>query len=119
MAWLPYLLVALLLVCSRVFAGFESLLTSVTLDFTAVLGGADISASSSSSPLYLPGGLLVISALIAAALQTKKPSSALNSALFASTFGNAFPLISSTIGALGAFIAGSNTVSNMMFSQFQ
>ncbi len=117
MAWLPYLLVALLLVCSRVFAGFESLLTSVTLDFTAVLGEADISASS--SPLYLPGGLLVISALIAAALQTKKPSSALNSALFASTFGNAFPLISSTIGALGAFIAGSNTVSNMMFSQFQ
>lgn len=39
--------------------------------------------------------------------------------LFAGTFGNAFPLISSTIGALGAFIAGSNTVSNMMFSQFQ
>ena len=39
--------------------------------------------------------------------------------LFAGTFGSAFPLISSTIGALGAFIAGSNTVSNMMFSQFQ
>ena len=27
--------------------------------------------------------------------------------------------LSATIGALGAFIAGSNTVSNMMFSQFQ
>ena len=39
--------------------------------------------------------------------------------LFAGTFGNVFPLISATIGALGAFIAGSNTVSNMMFSQFQ
>lgn len=107
--------------------------------------------------------MLVISALVAAALQTKKPGSALNNAfkestktvlgagfvlvftipmvrifinsgvnlsdvasmpvasaeLFAGTFGNAFPLISSTIGALGAFIAGSNTVSNMMFSQFQ
>lgn len=33
--------------------------------------------------------------------------------------GEAFPALSATIGALGAFIAGSNTVSNMMFSQFQ
>ena len=39
--------------------------------------------------------------------------------LFADLLGNAFPLVSPTIGALGAFIAGSNTVSNMMFSQFQ
>ncbi|WP_245879721.1 L-lactate permease [Zobellella endophytica] len=33
--------------------------------------------------------------------------------------GDLFPAISGVIGALGAFIAGSNTVSNMMFSQFQ
>ena len=33
--------------------------------------------------------------------------------------GQAFPALSATVGALGAFIAGSNTVSNMMFSQFQ
>ncbi|WP_421241341.1 L-lactate permease [Aeromonas enteropelogenes] len=33
--------------------------------------------------------------------------------------GEFFPALSATIGALGAFIAGSNTVSNMMFSQFQ
>lgn len=33
--------------------------------------------------------------------------------------GSFFPAISGVIGALGAFIAGSNTVSNMMFSQFQ
>ncbi|MGP9544429.1 L-lactate permease [Psychrobacter sp. AOP7-B1-25] len=161
MAWFPYLLVALLLVFSRVFAGFKDFLNSVTLDFTSVLGEADISAGF--SPLYLPGGLLLISALVAAFFQTKKPGSALNSALkessktvlsagfvliftipmvrifinsgvnlsdvasmpvasaelFAGTFGNVFPLISATIGALGAFIAGSNTVSNMMFSQFQ
>ncbi len=161
MAWFPYLLVAILLVCSRVFAEFQALLNSATLDFTSVLGEADISASF--SPLYLPGGLLLISALVAAAFQTKRPTNALNKAfqesgktvlsagfvliftipmvrifinsgvnlsdiasmpvasaeLFAGTFGSAFPLISSTIGALGAFIAGSNTVSNMMFSQFQ
>jgi lactate permease len=34
-------------------------------------------------------------------------------------FGNMWPLIAPTIGALGAFIAGSNTISNMMFSLFQ
>ncbi|MGP5119428.1 L-lactate permease [Psychrobacter alimentarius] len=161
MAWFPYLLVALLLVCSRVFVEFKTLLTNATLDFTSILGEADISASF--SPLYLPGGLLLISALVAAFAQTNKPTKALSDAfeessktvlsagfvliftipmvrifinsgvnlsdvasmpvasaeLFAGAFGNAFPLISATIGALGAFIAGSNTVSNMMFSQFQ
>lgn len=161
MAWFPYLLVALLLVCSRVLTGFQSLLNSATVDLTSILSEADISASF--SPLYLPGGLLLISALVAAAFQTNKPVNALNSAfkesgktvvgagfvliftipmvrifinsgvnlsdvasmpvasaeLFAGTFGSVFPLISATIGALGAFIAGSNTVSNMMFSQFQ
>ena len=160
-AWFPYLLVALLLVCSRVFVEFKTLLTNATLDFTSILGESDISASF--SPLYLPGGLLLISALVAAFAQTNKPTKALSDAfgessktvlsagfvliftipmvrifinsgvnltdvasmpvasaeLFAGTFGNAFPLISATIGALGAFIAGSNTVSNMMFSQFQ
>jgi lactate permease len=39
--------------------------------------------------------------------------------LFSSLFGAAYPLSSPLIGALGAFIADSNTVSNMMFSQFK
>jgi lactate permease len=34
-------------------------------------------------------------------------------------FHGAWPLVDSTVGALGAFIAGSNTVSNMLFSLFQ
>ncbi|HHY26817.1 MAG TPA: L-lactate permease [Desulfitobacterium dehalogenans] len=33
--------------------------------------------------------------------------------------GSAWPLFAPTIGGLGAFVAGSNTVSNMMFSLFQ
>ncbi|WP_270182195.1 L-lactate permease [Alkalihalobacillus sp. CinArs1] len=37
----------------------------------------------------------------------------------ASLTGDFWPLFSSFIGGLGAFIAGSNTVSNMMFSLFQ
>ena len=33
--------------------------------------------------------------------------------------GNFYPLVSPLIGAIGAFLAGSNTVSNLMLSQFQ
>jgi len=37
----------------------------------------------------------------------------------ADNVGSVWPMFAPSIGALGAFIAGSNTVSNMMFSQFQ
>ncbi|ARS52573.1 L-lactate permease [Kushneria konosiri] len=37
----------------------------------------------------------------------------------ADSVGSIYPLLAPTIGAMGAFLAGSNTVSNMMFSQFQ
>jgi lactate permease len=37
----------------------------------------------------------------------------------ASAVGGIYPFFAASIGALGAFIAGSNTVSNMMLSQFQ
>ncbi|KAA1174436.1 L-lactate permease [Marinobacter salinexigens] len=37
----------------------------------------------------------------------------------ADTVGGIYPLLAPAVGALGAFLAGSNTVSNMMFSQFQ
>jgi lactate permease len=36
-----------------------------------------------------------------------------------SLFRGAWPLVDSFVGALGAFMAGSNTVSNMLFSVFQ
>lgn len=38
---------------------------------------------------------------------------------FADGLGSIWPVMASVIGALGAFIAGSNTLSNMMFSLFQ
>jgi len=162
-AWVPYLIVAALLVFSRVFAEFKGLLTGFSISFSNILGETGVSASF--APLYLPGGLMVIAALVALILQgqpgqkgqivrsafgesTKTvisagfvlmftvpmvrlfinsgvnlsdlPSMPMASAqMFATWFGEAFPLVSPTIGALGAFIAGSNTVSNMMFSQFQ
>lgn len=34
-------------------------------------------------------------------------------------FGGQWPIVSPIIGALGAFVAGSNTISNMMFAGFQ
>ena len=37
----------------------------------------------------------------------------------ANFFGRIYPFFAPTIGAIGAFIAGSNTVSNLMLSQFQ
>ena len=162
-AWIPYLVVAVLLVCSRVFGEIKSLLTGISVGVTNILGETGVSASF--SPLYLPGGLLVIAALVALLIQGQRqqrlsafsaafresgktiigagfvlmftipmvrlfinsggnlsdlPSMPMASAsMLASWFGDAFPFISPSIGALGAFIAGSNTVSNMMFSQFQ
>jgi lactate permease len=39
--------------------------------------------------------------------------------VFADSFGSIWPAMSAVIGAMGAFIGGSNTLSNMMFSLFQ
>lgn len=160
MAWLPYVLLAVVLVASRVSAEFKAMLRSVSLSFGSILGEAGISTAI--QPLYLPGGILVFVALIAVLLQARSATpltkafgessktligagfvlvftipmvrifinSGINGADLASMpvttanfaaglVGEAFPALSATVGALGAFIAGSNTVSNMMFSQFQ
>ena len=39
--------------------------------------------------------------------------------MVAGTFGFIYPIFAPAVGALGAFIAGSNTVSNLMFALFQ
>ncbi|MGD8110092.1 L-lactate permease [Vibrio sp. TRT 17S01] len=159
-AWLPYVLLAVILVASRVSADFKNLLKSVSLSFSNILGEAGVSTAI--QPLYLPGGILVFVALLAVMIQSRSLAhlgkafgessktligagfvliftipmvrifinSGVNGAELASMpvttanfaarlVGEAFPALSATVGALGAFIAGSNTVSNMMFSQFQ
>ncbi|MEZ8102655.1 L-lactate permease [Vibrio bivalvicida] len=160
LAWLPYVLLAVVLVASRVSAEFKAMLRSVSLSFGNILGEAGISTAI--QPLYLPGGILVFVALAAVLIQSRSVvplakafgessktlvgagfvlvftipmvrifiNSGINGADLASMpvttanfaaglVGDAFPALSATVGALGAFIAGSNTVSNMMFSQFQ
>ncbi|MDO9050132.1 MAG: L-lactate permease [Methylotenera sp.] len=159
-AWLPYILVALLLVLSRLeFLPFKSWLTSVTFSFETILS---TSISVKLVPLYLPGSLFILVALLTLALHrvsAKQASQAwwqstrvmlptiitlgasvpmvrifLNSgvndaelasmpmelaALAAATFSAQWPLVAPFVGALGSFVAGSATFSNMMFVQFQ
>jgi lactate permease len=159
-AWLPYLLVGLVLVISRTVPEVTAAFKSVAFSMTGLLGEAGINAGV--EPLYLPGGILVMVViatfflhrmqLVELGRAVKESSSVLLSAGFvllftvpmvrilinsgvnaadlpsmpiamarfaADSVGNIYPLVAPAIGALGAFLAGSNTVSNMMFAQFQ
>lgn len=159
-AWAPYLLLAVLLVVSRLpQLPFKNLLTSVEISYNEILGTA---ISAASTPLYLPGTILLLVGLITFFMHKMKlkdvkaalseSGSMLLGAGFVLIFtvpmvriyinsginpqdipsmpivmaewvalhvGAVYPLFAPSIGALGAFIAGSNTVSNLMFSFFQ
>ncbi len=159
-AWLPYVLLALVLVLSRTVAPFKQALQSVSWGAKNILGEAGISGSF--QPLYLPGGILVAVCLVTIWLHrmrlasfgraVKESGSTLLGAGFvliftvpmvrimiqsgvnanelasmpiamarwvAASVGEVYPLFAPTVGALGAFLAGSNTVSNLMLSQYQ
>ena len=158
-AWTPYLLVAVLLILTRLVGPLNAWLKGVDLQWNGIFS-SDVSASI--QPLYLPGTLFVLVSLVTCVLHgmskegygrawrdsgktTLRASVALiftvpmvqvfiNSqgglagyekmplALaegVASLTGPAWPLVAPFIGGMGAFVAGSNTVSNMMFSLFQ
>jgi lactate permease len=160
-AWLPYGLLAALLVATRI-PGSQAgdwLQNALRIEWTNIL---ETGVSATSTPLYVPGTVLVTVVLLTALLHrmdrgdlrravsdsTRTLASAgfillftipmvrvyINSdvnardlesmpvAMAAWVAGNAggeWPMISPAIGALGAFIAGSNTISNLMFSLFQ
>ena len=164
-AWLPYVLVAALLVVTRVVGPLQSFLASTgVLVWENILGTP---FSEGVELLYLPGSLFVLVAVVTYALhgmsadeikaswseavrniapavvalwfavatvmimqrtgstvvlETAPVSSGmlgLLSELTASATGAAFPFFSGFIGAFGAFIAGSNTVSDILFGLFQ
>jgi lactate permease len=159
-AWLPYVLVAIFLVITRLeFLPVKSLLNSVSIDFNNILSTG---ISTSLQPFYLPGALFAFVALLTIwlhkipfntvgkvwtesavsllptiiALSTSVPmvrifiNSDVNSAelasmpielatLAADTFQAGWPFVAPFIGALGSFIAGSATFSNMMFASLQ
>ncbi|MFT0547324.1 L-lactate permease [Allopusillimonas ginsengisoli] len=159
-AWMPYVLVAVLLIISRTVPAVGSAMKSVVLVFKNIMGEAGVSGDF--MPLYLPGGILVIAVLATYFIHHMKPrelgaafsestkvllgagfvliftipmvriliNSGVNASGLASmpiimaqwvadTVGQVYPAFAPAVGALGAFIAGSNTVSNMMLSQFQ
>jgi len=159
-AWAPYLLLAVLLVISRL-PQFPvgAWLRFPEIRWDAILG-TDISAAS--TPFYLPGFMLLLAvgatfflhrmkgpALVRAAADSGRVllgagfvlvftvpmvrvyiNSGVNGADLVSmplvmaewvavNVGQVWPFFAGVTGALGAFIAGSNTVSNLMFSAFQ
>ncbi|PIY29467.1 MAG: lactate permease [Comamonadaceae bacterium CG_4_9_14_3_um_filter_60_33] len=161
LAWLPYLLLAIALVASRVSPEIKTFFTkNLVLGWANILGEKGLSGSIQF--LYLPGGIMVMVVLATFFLQRMKFSelkaavaessrtllgagfvlvftipmvrilinSGVNVAnlpsmpramaeLVASSVGSVYPFFAASVGALGAFIAGSNTVSNLMMSQFQ
>jgi lactate permease len=159
-AWSPYLLVAALLVITRIDnLPFKSFMQGAAISISELFGTP---ISVSVAPLYLPGSIFLVAVLFtffAHRMQLKSLNRALaksakialqasialiftvpmvqvfinsNGGLagyermpialadgVAAVTGAAWPLIATFVGGLGAFVAGSNTVSNMMFSSFQ
>lgn len=159
-AWTPYVLVAALLVLTRLPAlPLKAWLASVQVSWDGILGTP---LSQGIQPLYLPGTIfLVVSlatvvlhrmsraqvgrawstsarmlagpafalvfavALVRVFIDSDANASGLQSmplelAEFAAAVaGSSWPFFAAMIGALGAFVAGSNTVSDLMFSLFQ
>jgi len=159
-AWSPYLVVATLLVITRLDAlPFKSLMQGAAIR-VADLFGTHIAINV--APLYLPGTIFLIAVLCTFFLHRmsrpalgralkKSGRTALQASMaliftvpmvqvfintdggaagfdrmpialadgVAALAGSAWPLFATFIGGLGAFVAGSNTVSNMMFSSFQ
>ncbi|NOG31863.1 L-lactate permease [Halomonas sp. TBZ9] len=160
MGWVPYGLLAIILVASRVVDPFREALQSLSFGWSNILGEAGISGAI--QPLYLPGGILLMVVILTALLHRMKLgelkdaftdssktilgagfvliftipmvriliNSGVNGAdlvsmpvamaqLVSDSFGGVYPFFAPAVGALGAFIAGSNTVSNLMLSDFQ
>jgi lactate permease len=159
-AWAPYALLGVLLVITRLPSlPVGDWLRSLDFVWADILGSG---ITATTTPLYLPGFVLLVVVGITAALHRMK-GAALAAAIrsssrvllgagfvlvftvpmvrvyinsdvngagmlsmplamaewVASNVGDVWPFFAPTTGALGAFIAGSNTVSNLMFSAFQ
>ena len=159
MAWTPYVLLALILVASRIITPFTDALQAFSISLPNLFG---TEITPETAPLYLPGFILIVVVAITFFLHRmsggglgqafRESGQTLLGAGFvlvftvpmvriyinsdvnaldlasmpvamgqwvAATAGGVWPLFAPTIGALGAFIAGSNTISNLMFSLFQ
>ena len=173
-AWTPYLLVALLLVVTRIIKPLkakvlEMFAFTVPTGFDAKVantGFFDTSLGEAVQPLYVPGSIFVLVSFIAfvsfalldgftlggygrawkdSCRTMYRASIAMLSAVamvqvfinskggssgyadmpralaegVVGLLGSAWPALAPFVGGIGAAVAGSNTLSNMMFSQFQ
>ncbi|MEM9353405.1 MAG: L-lactate permease [Planctomycetota bacterium] len=160
LAWSPYLLVAALLVLTRLpDLPLKGWLLGIQVPVRDILG---TNIGDSIQPLYLPGSVFVLVSLIVVAMHrvpTARAARAVSRSIrtvaaasvalvftvpmvqvflnsgdggegypempialakgVSKLVGDAWPLVSPLIGGVGAAVAGSNTVSNMMFSLFQ
>jgi lactate permease len=166
-AWLPYILIGLLLVVTRIpELGLKGFLAAQKLEFNHILGYESVSAII--AYLYLPGTIpFMLVAILTIFLHgmpadkvgtawrqsiatMKNPTIALFAAValvsifrgsgitdtilnpnaypsmplamanaVAGISGQTWPLFASFVGGLGSFITGSNTVSDLLFAEFQ
>lgn len=166
-AWLPYILIGLILVVTRIpELGLKGFLAAQKISFTGILGYEGVNGAI--AYLYLPGTIpfmlvavltIFLHGMPAAAAKKawaesiakmKNPTIALFAAValvsifrgsgvvdaalnpgnypsmplamaqaVAGVAGNAWPMFASFVGGLGAFITGSNTVSDLLFAEFQ
>ncbi|MBG0776411.1 MAG: L-lactate permease [Desulfovibrionaceae bacterium] len=167
MAWLPYVLIGLILILSRLpMLPFKGFLASFSIPFNHIMGFSSVNGSI--QYLYLPGTIpFMLVAILTIWLHHMKSSAvsqawtkafvtmknptialcfsvalvsifrgsgiadvALNPHAYpsmplamaktvAAVVGNAYPFFCAYVGGLGAFITGSNTVSNLLFGEFQ
>lgn len=168
MSWLPYILVAGLLVASRMVEPLTTALKAPAIVFENTFNSG---ITTISTPLFLPGFIFIVVSLLTFFLHRMNTATYINAwksslktassaglalifavpmiKIFLNTSlapekvsaatealagqnmpivlaesvsviaGDFWPIAAPAIGALGAFIAGSNTFSNMMFSLFQ
>mgnify|MGYP000125132774 CR=1 FL=1 len=166
-AWLPYVLIGIILVVTRVpELGLKAWLSSHTISFQGILGYESVSGSI--AYLYLPGTIpftlvailtvfihgmpadKVKAAWVDSVKRMKNPAIALFFAValvsifrgsgiadtalnpngypsmplamaqaLSELVGRGWPMFAAFIGGLGSFIVGSNTVSNLLFAEFQ
>ena len=162
MAWMPYVLIAVLLVLTRLSSlPFKAMVTAWVIKFPHILGYETVNFAT--KPLYLPGVIpFMLVALITIGLhkipmdkaigawkesfiRMKNPTIAMLFAVamveimkqsghntvgysslpltmaeaMASITGKTWPFFASYVGALGSFITGSCTVSDLLFADFQ
>jgi lactate permease len=83
-------------------------------------GGGDLAPAAARAAARLPMvALALFAVLVVARLMNHSGMISLLAANAAAIMGSAFPLAAPAIGALGSFIAGSATGSNIIFAEFQ